>query len=115
MDREGFAEHLRERKLPEEVIEKNLAMAEKFEDFLIERGQSGPPGPDDALTFSAALIDEKLNTLENFYALARYSHFVQNDAIYLTFLGLVDGAEVMENLHDRLGTAAGEKVRDAGG
>ena len=46
MDREGFRQLLREREVPEDQIEQQVALAERFEAFAGE-----PPTPDDARAF----------------------------------------------------------------
>ena len=107
MDREGFRQVLRERQIPEDQIERQVAMAEKFEAFAGE-----PPSPGDVQAFSAILIDDELNTWDNLAALARYGHFTRNDPVYVAAVELIDGAEALDGLYNKLGKAVGEQVRD---
>jgi hypothetical protein len=107
MDREGFRQALRERHVPEDQIEQQVAMAARFEAFA---GQ--PPTPGDVRRFSAILVEEELNTWDNFAALARYGHFTKNDAVYVAVVELIDGAEALDGLYTKLGQAVGEEKRD---
>jgi hypothetical protein len=107
MDREGFRQLLREREVPEDQIEQQVALAERFETCAGE-----PPTPDDARAFSAVLVDEGLNTWDNFVVLVRYGHFTKNDPVYVAVLELLDGSEALEGLYEKLGQAVGEEKRD---
>ena len=111
MDRRGFQEFLEDRKLTEEEISTSIDLAEKFEAFLSAAGIT-KPGKEDATVFSARLIDEGLNTLPNYYALARYGLFIGSDDVYVAVLDLLDGEEAMGNLHRRIGKVMGEEQRD---
>jgi hypothetical protein len=107
MHREGFRQMLRERQVPEDQIEGQIALAERFEGFA---GQ--PPTPDDARAFVAILVEEGLNTWDNLAALARYARFTKNDPVYVAALELIDGSEALDGLYEKLGQAVGEQVRD---
>ena len=69
MDRDGFRKMLRQRQVPEDRVEQQIAMAERFEAFA---GQ--PPTPDNVRAFSVLLMEEGLNTWDNVAAVARYGH-----------------------------------------
>ena len=107
MDREGFRQLLRERNIADDQIEQQVEMAEWFEAFACE-----PPTPGDVRRFSAILVEEGLNTWDNFAALARYGHFTKNDAVYVAAVELIDGAEALDGLYEKLGRTVGEKKRD---
>jgi len=107
MDREGFRQMLLERKVPEEQLEQHIALAERFEGFARK-----PPTPDDVLAFSAILLEEGLNDWDNYITLARYAHFVHNDAAYVAGVELLDGAEALDGLYEKLGETVGEEKRD---
>jgi hypothetical protein len=62
--------------------------------------------------FSEVLIEEGSNTYLNFAALSRYAFFIKNMDLFLPVLGIFDGGEVMNVLHERLGEHAGEEKRD---
>ena len=107
MDREGFRQLLREREVPEDQIEQQVALAERFETFAGE-----PSTPDEARAFSAILIEEELNTWDNLVVLVRYSHFTKNNPMYVAVLELLDGSEALGCLYEKLGQAVGEQKRD---
>jgi hypothetical protein len=108
MDRIGFRSMLEQRRLPEEVIEASLAMAERFEDFLVGK----PASADTAWAFSKSLIEEGKNTEQNYLALIRYCLFINKPAMYVALLELVDGGEVSDNLYRKIGESYGQAVRD---
>jgi hypothetical protein len=87
-----------------------IAMAERFEDYLMAPGVL----PDAASTwaFCNTLIQENQNTYDNLLALARYARFIKNNSIYVAVLELLDGAEVQDNLYKKVGSLFGEKIRD---
>jgi hypothetical protein len=107
MDREGFRQVLRERHVPEDQIKQQVEMAGWFEAFA---GQAPTPG--DVRRFSAILVEEGLNAWDSFAALARYGQFTKNDAVYVAAVELIDGAEAMDGMYEKLGQAVGEQKRD---
>lgn len=109
MDKKGFQQFLEARKLSESEIEGSISLAERFEDFV-----SGRPKPtaEDVRAFSVLLIEKGINTRANFYALARYGRFLQNNEVYVAAVDLLDGAEAMDNLYEKAGKVLGEQKRD---
>ena len=107
MDRDGFRQMLRDRKVPEDQLEEHVALAERFAAFA-----SQPPAAEDVLAFSAVMIEEGLNDWDKYITLARYARFVQNDEVYVAVVELLDGAEALEGLYEKLGQAVGEQKRD---
>jgi hypothetical protein len=107
MDREGFRTLLLERQVPEDQIEQFVALAERFEGFA---GQ--PPTAADVRAFSAMLVEEGLNTWDNFLTLVRYGRFTGNDPLYVAAVELLDGSEALQGLYDKLARAVGEEKRD---
>ncbi len=115
MDEEGYRKYLtdREHPIPEEEIQKAIPMVRRFEEFAKKRGRSlETAGSKELNAFSKELIEETANTYENLVALSRYGYFVKNLDLYLAILELVDGAEVMNVLHERLGEMVGDVIRD---
>ena len=110
MDREGFRELLKARKVSEEKIEASIGMAERFEAYLASLG--GTPDAVSAWTFTNMLIQEKQNTYDNLLALARYGRFIKDNNLYVAILELLDGAEVQPNLYQKVGTLFGNAIRD---
>ena len=110
MDREGFRELLKTRKLSPEKIEVSIAYAERFEAFV---GASGGK-PDAATTwaFCKILIQEGQNTYDNLVTVARYGLFTRNNEIYIAILELLDGEEAQPNLYKKVAEKFGESLRD---
>ena len=111
MDTDGFREQLKKRKLSDDKIEASIAIAERFEAYLnASRGGKS----DAAVTweFCNGLILEGQNTYDNLLAIARYGHFIKNNAIYVAILELLDGAEAQPNFYKRVGEIFGESVRN---
>ncbi|MFX1266020.1 MAG: hypothetical protein ACFFH0_11610 [Promethearchaeota archaeon] len=106
LDIEGFCGFLQERNLPADELEASISIAERFESFI------GEEGSNEASDFVELMMSEGINSYENFVALARYGLFVENDEIYLTFFGLIDGGNVIDVLHQKLGASVGEEKRD---
>lgn len=116
MDKEGYRTYLtdREQPVPEEKIGPAIAMVERFEEFLKESKRNLQTATSlEVNKFSKILIEEGINTYDNYVALSRYGFFGKNMNLYLAVLELIDGAEVMDVLRERLGEAAGESKRDA--
>jgi hypothetical protein len=110
MDREGFRELLKTRKLTVEKIEASIAIAERFEEYLITSGET--PDESAAWKFSKTLIQDGQNSYDNLLALGRYGLFIKNNDIYVAILELLDGAEAQPNLYKKVGEMFGETVRD---
>ena len=110
MDREGFRELLKKRRLSDQKIEASISLAERFESFLTTSDRA--PDATAAGDFCNILMQEQQNTYDNFLTLLRYGWFIKNDAIYLAILELLDGAEVQPNLYQKVGEQFGQAVRD---
>jgi hypothetical protein len=110
MDRKGFRELLKTRKLNEEQIEASVAIAERFEDYLNTAGETTSGAA--ARKFSNILLHEGHNSYENFLALARYGLFIKDNEVYVAIVELLDGAEAQPNLYKKVEERFGEGVRD---
>jgi len=73
VDKQGFRAMLQVRNLTEEQIEASIAIAERFETYLTDKA----PTAGNARAFSKILIEEGINTRENYLALARYCLFIK--------------------------------------
>jgi hypothetical protein len=88
-------------------------MVERFEEFLKQFGKTLETAAEAEFNkFSKVLIEEGTNTYLNYAALSRYAYFIKNMDLYLPVLGIFDGGEVMNVLHERLGEHVGEEKRD---
>jgi hypothetical protein len=115
MDTQGFSEFLKKRELPDEKIDRLVEVAGDFEDFLTSSKRPRPAASadqDDVNDFSASLISVGRNTIESYHALALYGRFLGNDRLFVSTVELIDGAEALDNLHDKLAAFLGEKTRD---
>jgi hypothetical protein len=112
MDEEGFRQMLAARGLAAEQIEQQVALAAGFEAWRQAQGLEGPPAAAEARAFSDLLMAQGRNSYDNYLALARYGRFLKNDAVYAAVVELLDGSEVLERLHDKLGQAVGPATRD---
>jgi len=115
MNEDGFRKFLEGRQLPEDKIDRAISTVEKFEAFSSDSDQPTTPEqarPDDVHAFSKLLLQKGLNTFDTFVALARYGQFVNNNALYVAVIELLDGSEALENLYKKLADEIGEKCRD---
>ncbi len=110
MDKQGFRTMLEGRKVPAEKMDSALALAERFEQYV--QSSSSDLSTETTWAFSRILIDEGMNTEENFITLARYGLFIKNDTVFVAFLESLDGGEAQENLYKRVAEWFGESVRD---
>jgi hypothetical protein len=109
MDKKGFRKFLETHKLSASEIKESIALAERFEGSLSGRPQ---PTAKDVRAFSLLMIKEGINTQANFYALARYGRFLQNNEVYVAVVDLLDGAEAMDSLYEKAGKVLGKQKRD---
>jgi hypothetical protein len=109
MDINGFRTMLVGRQVPAEKLDSALALAQRFEQFAAQYGGSSTEA---SWVFSRALIEEGLNSQENFITLARYGLFTGNNAVFVAFLESLDGGEAQENLYQRVAEKFGTALRD---
>jgi len=115
LDKEGYRRYLtdRENPIPEEEIIETTKIVEKFEEYLKQfRKTLDNASALEVNKFSNLLIDEKMNTYTSYVALSRYGYFIKNMDLYLAVLELLDGAEVMNVLSERLEEHVGNAKRD---
>ena len=110
MDKLGFSLFLQKYKLTQEQNEESVRIAERFDVFSHEPGRM--PDAETAWQFSRQLINEGINTEENYIALIRYCRYIQNNPMFVALLELVDGGEVGNNLFQRVAEQYGSEFRD---
>jgi hypothetical protein len=110
VDREGFRELLKKRKLSDKNIEASVALAVRFESYLAVSNRASDAAA--ASDFCNLLLQEQQNSYDNFLSLLRYGWFTKNNDVYLTILELLDGAEVQPNLYKKVAELYGQAVRD---
>ena len=113
MDKDSFCEFLKKQKYPNEQMDSAIGLVERFEGFLAGQNLTLESANSvDAEKFVQVMVDEDLNTRDNFITLLRYGYFIGNNDLYISFLEPIDGSEVMKVLHTKLGEAVGDSVRD---
>ncbi len=110
MDENGFIRFLQNKQTPPEKIKAYLAIAEQFAGAVPSPARATQA---DVLAFSALLMRTRMNTFDSYLAIARYGQFSGNNDVYVFAIELLDGGEVLDNLHTRLGQAIGAERRDA--
>ncbi len=115
MDVDGFREFLTKREVPEEKIFESIVLVERFESVLDNDDKLEGleiASENEVTKFVSILIEEGTNSYDNLATLARYGYSVNNMDFYLAILELLDGAEVADVLHEKLGDAVGENKRN---
>ena len=114
MDKQGFTAYLKERDYSEEKIAEAIGVAEAFEAFAAADHPIGTKTEATQTThgFSKQMIAREENSWDNFVALLRYGRFISNDAVAIAALDLIDGAEALGTLYERLAEVHGEDVRN---
>ena len=111
MDRQGFQEFLESRDLTDEEIKASLDLAERFERYHNSLGH--PENVREVVTaFSTQLAASGEDTLANYYTLARYGLFMEDDDLYVVVVELLDGAEALGNLFEKANKVLGQDRRD---
>jgi len=111
MDKDGFQTFLEKQKVPEEKISDAISIVERFESFLNGTTLASATS-NNAEEFIRIMLEEGTNTYDNFIHLLRYGYFIENNDLYISFLEPIDGGNVMEVLHKKLGEEVGEALRD---
>ena len=115
MNREAFGLFLKSRELSDKEIMDSFEIVENCETFLQvgDRQQTIEySNREDVQAYSFEMINQGLNTYDNYVALARYGFFIENNELYVGVLELLDGAEALDNLYKKVGETIGEKKRD---
>jgi hypothetical protein len=112
MDKEKFFQLLKSRDIPEDRFEKVWEAASQFEAYLEEQGKLDSPTAAAVNAYSQKLIAAGNNQWDNYFSVAQYARYRQNNEMLVAIIELVDGSEVMDNLHAVLGKEVGEAIRD---
>jgi hypothetical protein len=110
MDLDAFREYLQQRSLSLAEQDQHIALVGEFETFCQELGAE--PAGWTASAFITELTRTSRDSYDNLLALARYGHFLNHNEIYVAALELLDGAEVMGNLSQKLAAEVGPVRRD---
>jgi hypothetical protein len=115
LDKDGYRRYLtnREQPIPEKEIVEATNLVELFEKFLKQFDKTLKTATSvEVQQFSKILIKDRINTYNSYVALSRYAYFVKNMDLYLAVLELLDGAEVMDVLYERLSENVDDERRD---
>ncbi len=115
MDEQGFRQHLQARRLPEDHIAAQIDAVARFARHLATLSPPQSPEQADAqtaLAYAELLIAEGGDTYDSLLALARYGRFVRNDALFVTTLQLLDGAEALDGMARRVAEVLGQDARN---
>ncbi len=113
MNREGYRGFLEKRNLGVDAIEEALAIVEAFEQHVCARGRMiRAADAEDVATFSKRLVAEGKNTVDHYHALLSYSAYAALPMLHTATIELLDGAEVLRNLHAKLADEVGAARRD---
>lgn len=115
MNKDGYIKFLEDRKLNESEIEGSIVIVGGYEAYLqtiyhqkpLESSTSA-----DVQGYSVNMIEQGINTHDNYVAIARYGLFIENNSMYLGVLELLDGSEALDNLYAKVGETLGEAHRD---
>ena len=113
MQIQGFKEYLQDKDLDSKIIENSLSTLKEFKNFLIKLNKSITKIKyDDLHNFSAFLIENGLNSYENYVSLLRYGYFSNNKELIIASMELLDGSEMINNFERMLIEEFGKEVRN---
>ena len=105
MELSAFHVFLQQLSLPLVRRDQYITLVGEFESFCQEMGAS--PAGWTARAFITELTRTGRDSHENLLALAHYGRFLNNNEIYVAAFELLDGAEVMGNLSQKLAAEVG--------
>jgi len=116
MNRQAFRELLEGLGYAEDRMSDCESGVELFEEFLklespaktLDRADETDVGP-----FSASLIERELNQRSRFVGLYHYAGMIRNYSLQVGVLELLDGYEILGNLHRFVGEELGEETKRA--
>ena len=115
MKPEEYREYLRGRAIPDDAIEKRLAIIRDFVEFLADLGceeNAATAGKEEAERFAHKLITAGSNTLENFSSLRDYAGWLGQRKLYVALIEVMDCHNALEVLADEIEEKHGREVRD---
>ncbi|MBN1150972.1 hypothetical protein JXA84_07130 [candidate division WOR-3 bacterium] len=115
MDKNGFVELLKSRRVSPEIIERQVQAVSDYEDFLFSMNKildADNSKPEHMRSYIDKLISENNNTPENIIALTRYAYFAKNNPVYISLFELLDGEESLRNLYAKTEKVLNTEMRD---
>ncbi len=105
-----FSDYMRKRNCSESEVARSIALIERYERFCLENPDLDARAT--ARAFVDLLVAERDDSYDHLLALSRYGRFSGNTELFVEILGLLDGREVLENLHQRLIRMAPKEICD---
>jgi hypothetical protein len=112
---EEYREYLQRQRIPDDAIEKQVAIIGDFVNFLTDLGlkeTSASAGKEEVDKFARQLIAAGRNTLENFSLLRDYADWLGHRKLVVTLIELMDCHNAMEVLADEIEARHGQEVRE---
>jgi hypothetical protein len=112
---EEYKKHLQGQDIPDDAIEKQMAIVGDFAKFLTGFGLPETTviaGKEAVDQFARQLIAEGRNTLENFTALCDYTDWLGHRQLYVALMEVMDCHNALAVLADELEERHGRRVRD---
>ncbi|MBN1619130.1 hypothetical protein JW890_00245 [candidate division WOR-3 bacterium] len=102
MDNIGFVVMLKSKRVPRNIIDRQIEAVINYENFLnsLKEGLNADNSePEHIRLYIDKLIENGNNTPENLIALTRYAYFAKNTPVYVALFELLDGEESLRNLY----------------
>ncbi|MCP4764228.1 MAG: hypothetical protein GY870_20815 [archaeon] len=113
MSLKGYEEYLKQKDVSIKEITEALTIMRKFEGFLIEIGLNLTEITYDVvLNFSTKLIQEEINTYENFVYILYFGYYLNNHDVIISIMETIDGHEMFPNLSKQLINKFGQIFHD---
>ena len=115
MKEQPFRDYLSKLGLEEGTVDSQVEFIQNLEDYL---HLNAPIWTLEDLNHASTqavvdgMIDRGENNIDNLLAMVRYAKMIGNQAMFVCVFQMLDGYEVMDGLHQRLGDMAGEELRD---
>jgi hypothetical protein len=106
--------YLQEQNIPDDAIQKQVAIIRDFVQFLMEPGSKeiATAGKEEMEKFARRLIAEGRNSLEKFSALRDYAHWLGHRKLYVALIEVMDCHNAMAVLADCIEERHGREARD---
>jgi hypothetical protein len=110
-----YREYLQRQGVPDDVIEKQIAIVGYFVEFLTDLGlkeTTATAGKEEVERFARKLITEGRNTLENFSTLRDHANWLGHRKVYVALIEAMDCHNALEVLADEIEKRHGREVRN---
>jgi hypothetical protein len=112
---EEYREYLQGQNVPDDEIEKHMAIIGDFVEFPTDLGlkeATATAGKEEVERFARQLVAEGRNTLENFSALCAYTNWLGQRQLYVALIEVMDCHNALAVLADEIEERHGRTVRD---